>query len=1097
VQESATILFTDLVGSTALSQSLAPQVADEVRRDHFDVLRKSIAQAGGSEVKNLGDGLMVSFSASSSALSCAIAMQQGVETQNRQNGRDLGVRIGISSGEVTREGKDYFGDPVVEAARLCARAEGGQILAAQIVQIMAGRRSPVALRPLGELQLQGIADPVSTLEVAWEPVQAEVEAPDGVPLPRRLARRPGPSVIGRRDQLTALAESLKRVSSGAGREVLLIGGEAGQGKTTLAAEASRRAHDAGAIVLLGRCDEDLGVPYAPFAESLSHYVSHAPQEVLEAHVAAQGADAVRVARTLGSRLGELPPLREVDGETERYLLYGAVTALLGSASQVAPVVLVLDDLQWADAASLQLLRHLVREGESLRLLVIGTYRDDELSASHPLAVTLSALRREPGVDRLTLKGLDDGEVVEYLEAAAGQTLSRSGVELAHAVYGETDGNPFFVSEMLRDLADSGTIFQDSAGRWTARDLHEVSLPNSVTEVVTARVARLGERAVGTLSMAAVIGRDFDLARLGTVLDRDEDELLDLMDSAVRVALVREVPDAPGHYMFAHALVQRTLYQQLGATRRARAHRRVAEALEQSGADVGGRAGELAHHWFHATQLVDAEKAISYSRRAGQEALAALAPEDAVRYFEQALDLHDHAPGSDPALGVRLRLELGMAQQQAGIADYRDTLLAAAQGAKEAGDSEGLVHAALANHRGLYSALGVVDEERVSVLEAALAAISADDSRERALLLATLCSELTYGPLDRRLELARQAADMAERLDDPATIVDVVSLQRQPLSTPELLQDRLLTSERAVALSRRLDDPARRFWSSCADRLNAVQGGEFERARERLAAMVALSDRLRQPTLQWVTAYHDTVEASLVGEPDRSEGLAAKALEIGSASGQPDAMAFYGAQLMLARYQQGRLGELGPLIEDVARQNPRVAAYQACLAASRLEEGRDDEALLLLEAASGSGFSNVHPDPAWLDALSMYGRVAIELGVREPAALLVTLLAPYRDQIPFQGLTVHEPLACHLGGLLALLDRHQDADASYARSLDLCLRGGMRFAEAQTRLGWGRLLARSADTEARRRGLAMLAEARTIAAEGGYRSIERRVEQALA
>ena len=182
---------------------------------------------------------------------------------------------------------------------------------------------------------------------------------------------------------------------------------------------------------------------------------------------------------------------------------------------------------------------------------------------------------------------------------------------------------------------------------------------------------------------------------------------------------------------------------------------------------------------------------------------------------------------------------------------------------------------------------------------------------------------------------------------------------------------------------------------------------------------------------------------------------------------------------------------------MARQNPRVAAYQACLAASRLEEGRDDEALLLLEAASGSGFSNVHPDPAWLDALSMYGRVAIELGVREPAALLVTLLAPYRDQIPFQGLTVHEPLACHLGGLLALLDRHQDADASYAWSLDLCLRGGMRFAEAQTRLGWGRLLARSADTEARRRGLAMLAEARTIAAEGGYRSIERRVEQALA
>ncbi len=473
VRESATILFTDLVGSTELSQSLSPGDADQVRRAHFATLRKAIASSEGTEVKNLGDGIMVAFPAASIGLSCAVAMQQAVDAQQPRSGHTLGLRVGLSGGEVTKEsgkdGDDYFGDPVIEAARLCARAEGGQILASQFVQVMAGRRSPHAFAPVGELELKGLAEPLETVEVGWEPLAEDSGGAtvDEIPVPRRLLFVPMPGrVIGRHLHLATLEEAYKRVASRQGREVVLIAGEAGQGKTTLAAEAARRAHAEGAIVLLGRCDEELGVPYAPFAEALNHYVSHAPEELLTAHVAAHGPELSRLSRALRSRVqGLAAPSEAADAETERYVLYAAVLGILAAACEERPVVLVLDDLQWADVASLQLLRHLVKEADPLQLLILGTYRDTELSPTHPLTETLGALRREPGVGRITLKGLDDDEVVRYLEAAAGHDLSKEGLDLAHAVYGETDGNPFFVGEVLRHISESGGALGDEAGQW--------------------------------------------------------------------------------------------------------------------------------------------------------------------------------------------------------------------------------------------------------------------------------------------------------------------------------------------------------------------------------------------------------------------------------------------------------------------------------------------------------------------------------------------------------------------------------------------------------------------------------------------------------
>jgi class 3 adenylate cyclase len=1096
--ESVTILFTDLVGSTALASQLSLEAANDVRRVHFSVLRQAIAATGGKEVKNLGDGLMVAFSSTSSALACAVAMQQGIERSNRRTGQGLGLRAALSCGEATWEADDYFGDPVVEAARLCAQAQGAQILVSDIVRAMAGRRSPHSFRSLGTLTLKGLPEPVGTFEVGWEPVDEQEIAPHGVPLPSRLATRPATGVIGRSEQATLLADALKRVAAGDGREVVLVSGEPGMGKTTLAAQLARAAFEAGACVLLGRCDEEVGAPYAPFLEALHQFVSHAPEEVLWEHVRSYGGELVKMIPALRDRLGRLPSTQSTDPDTERYLLYGAVVGLLAQASSWHPVVLILDDLQWADKPSLQLVRQVVASEKPTRLLIVGTYRDSELSGSHPLTENLVALRREPNVSRVELKGLDDSEVLAFVEAAAGYDLDDEGVGLAHAVYRETDGNPFFVGEVLRHLVESGSINQDATGRWTSTgSIEDLVLPESVVQVIGSRVGRLGDGARQALSLASVIGREFDLGLLSGATDRSEDDLIDILDRAATNDLVREVTDVPGRFSFSHALIQHTLFQDMGATRRVRAHRRVAEALEAiCGDDPGERVGELAYHWASATQPVDALKAVSYSRQAAEAALASLAPDEAVRYFTQALHyLGQQAP--DDVLRMDLLIGLGNAQRQSGNPDFRATFLEAASKARELGDSERLVAAALGNNRGLVSAVGAMDAERVAVLEAALDAAPQGDSVERALLLATLSAELTYGsPLEQRRPLADEARSMARRMGDAATLIQVMTLVTHPLNVPWLHAERLWDSTEALSAAQGLGDPVLLFISTGFRHMNAVQAGDFTLADGCMDTMRELSQRLGQPPLRFATALTEASKALVVGDPDRAEHFANLALQIGTDSGQPDAFALYGTQVMIVRHQQGRLSELVSLIDQIATENSGVPAFTAALAAALLEAGDSDRALQILQASAQNEFASTPKDAQWLHTLVCYAEVAIELGVVSAAEHLRALLAPFHQQIPYNTVVSLEPISFFLGGLASVLGRPDEASEYFAEAMEVSTRGGMKFAGARTQLAWGRMLSVRENEADRRESYEFVRQAHATAAALGYVLVERRAAEQL-
>jgi tetratricopeptide (TPR) repeat protein len=526
------------------------------------------------------------------------------------------------------------------------------------------------------------------------------------------------------------------------------------------------------------------------------------------------------------------------------------------------------------------------------------------------------------------------------------------------------------------------------------------------------------------------------------------------------------------------------------------HKAVGEAIERLyGEPSDARLGELARHFLLATRPTDADKAMSYARRAGEAALAALAPDDAVRYFGQALELAGQGVSVDPAGRIDLLISLGTAQRQAGIASFRETLLEAARLARELGHTDYLVAAALANNRGWFSSLGQVDTERVDVIEAALDALPDTDSLERARLLATLCSEIIYhSPLARRLALADEAKAIARRLGDEATFVDVVYLCATALVAPSTLTTERADYDEAFATARNLDDTAGKLWSNLGF-YAAVRAGQFELARERLADFRATGERLGQPLYLWMISYTDASLALVYGNTEEAERHATAALEVATASGQPDAFALYGAQLMHTRYEQGRMGELVSLIADTVDQNPSIPTFRAVLAAAHLDAGNEAAARQLMDEGAEGSFS-LPEDNAWFDGIINYARVVIELQLRAHGERLIELLLPFRDQVPHNGLVPQPPVATYLGGLATVAGRYEEAESYFEQAAELNARGEMRFAEAQTNLFWGRMLrARNGpgDTD---RARELLEQARESAGARGYAMVERRASAEL-
>ena len=1085
---TATVLVCDLVGSTAQRTSLGDDAADELAMVLEQMLRHAVARYHGSVSKSTGDGLQAIFDAASDALNAAVDMHQSTELRNRgvPPSQQLVLRIGVSAGDIRFLANDWHGTPMVEAVRLESAAEPGSIFVSNLARLMAGSRGGHVYEPVGELELKGL-EPITAFRVPWTPLAddsrtspepRDVPTSGPIPLPGRLALTPRGGVVGYTRELTLIKEALARTASHEGLEVLLISGEAGQGKTTLAGEAARAAFDDGACVLFGHCEEDLATPYQLFAEALGHYVLHAPEAPLLDHVERFGSGLPRLTSALAARVPSLPAAPTTDAETERFLVFAAVVGLLADASEDQPMVLVLDDMHWADRASLLLLRHLCATAVKARVLILGVFRDSELSSAPALLETLAELRRHAPVGRLELRGLDESGVVELMERLAGHPLGDSETELGHAVYHETDGNPFFVNQVLRHLVETGAIYQDSAGRWSADDavVARVPLPESVHEVVGGRVVRLGDQTERLLKIASVIGRDFDLDLLARAAGSPDDVVVDALDGAATAALVRET-GTPGHYQFAHTLIQHTLYEDLGPTRRAYVHRQVAVALEDLCAGTpGDRVGELARHWTNASGTETASKAIRYSREAGDAALSALAPSDALRHYANALALYASDATEDPLLTIDLAIGLGTAQRQVGDPAFRATLLDAARRSVLVDDTQRLVAAALATHRGLFSNFGAIDAERIAIFEQALARVSIAEPA-RTLILAMYCLEIVVGmPLERRQELADEALAIASSTGDAAVTVRVLNDLAYALMAPPTLDESLARTAEGLARAQDLGDPVLLFFAANWRRQACAQAGRVSEMGACTDLMRELVARLNQPVLTWVHTFGLAWLEIVSGETDSAERFAGEALQIGTDSGQPDAEFIYGGQLMMIHYQRGTLNVLSDLMEDMAAGTPSLAGVlSGALAIADMEVDDAEGARRRLAAFAEDGFE-LEMNPIWITGMVFHTDAVIELGDPAFAGPLHERLAPWVDQWSDNGATAANPICHYLGGLASVLGRYDDANAHFAQSEAMCEEAGAQFFLAQTHLLWGRMLLNRGETSQRERALVLLRNA---------------------
>jgi predicted ATPase/DNA-binding CsgD family transcriptional regulator len=499
--------------------------------------------------------------------------------------------------------------------------------------------------------------------------------------------------VGRRRELETLDGRLDLAFAGQG-SLAMLAGEAGVGKTRVLQEFSERAAQRGATVLTGSCFEgDWQPPYGPWVEALGQHVRASDPEQLRQRLNGSAAHLAHLVPEIRAALPDTPLPEPLGADEERLRLFDAVRQLLLAATRQDVLVLVLDDLHWADRDSILLLRHLARFVGQARLLVVGAYRDTELDLEnrHPLADLLAVLCRETGCEQIAVHPLSFEEVSEYLAQAAGQPLPRA---LARAIYEEASGNPFYVREVFRHLIEEGKVYH-RGGRWlTDTSIAELGIPAGVRQVIGRRVSRLSEETSAMLRVAAGFSGGFEFPVLAGLTELTEDSLLDCLDEALQAGLLRvtEAPGASPTYLFAHAIVRHALYGALKPDRRARLHRRIALAMERvyAGRELE-HAAELAWQYWSSASLPDGGKGLQYALAASEQARRGFAPERVVSFLRMARDL---APTDDLSAKADILGRLAVAEAEAFMLEDAQRSVEAALAALGQGGAEPAVGAGL-------------------------------------------------------------------------------------------------------------------------------------------------------------------------------------------------------------------------------------------------------------------------------------------------------------------------------------------------------------------------------------------------------------------
>ncbi|MBA2275689.1 MAG: AAA family ATPase [Chloroflexi bacterium] len=862
--------------------------------------------------------------------------------------------------------------------------------------------------------------------------------------------------VGREQELAELSRGLEEAEAGNGR-LFLISGEPGIGKSRLADELGVAARHRGARVLWGRCWEGAGAPaYWPWVQVFRSYLRTTTPAQAQEDVGSGASDIAQMLPEIHETFPDLVPPPSSDPDAARFALFESAAALLGRASRRSPLVVIVEDLQSADTPSLLLLRFVVGQLSESRILIVATYRDEEALPGSPLATTLTDLIRAPGTRLVALSGLSDAMVARFIASAAGVVPQPS---LVTALRQETNGNPLFLGETVRLLAAEGRL-DEVADPASLR----IAVPAHVRDVIVRRVRHLSKPCARALTVGTVLGPELGLEVLRRLVDLEAEVLLDRLGEAVRAGLLAPVQGTLGRYRFTHDLVRQSLYEELTPVERVRLHRRAGETLE----DLYGHAADapleqLAYHFHEASaagEATSARKAADYARRAGDQAAAALAYEEAVRLYRLALEAVElHSPAEKGTRGDLL-LAMGDGQTRAGDLDGASvTLLEVATDARRTGSPRQLAEAALRYGGRFIWARAGADAHIVPMLQDALMLLGGADAELRVRLLGRLSCALRSSK-DRELNdtLSQQSVDAARQLGDPETLAYALEARGAATWWPENPEERLALARELVDLGRKTRDAERAVAGHMMSHFALTELCRMAEAKEEVGALRPYVESLRQPAQRWLIVALSASAALMDGSFESAERLIPEGQAVTRATLSGDEVSGARFQLFLLRREQGRLSEIEDHVQASVAEFPWYRFHRMAHVLLLHELGRTHEARRMFDELSREDFGLFHRDNYWTLGIALASEACVNLDDKPAAEIL------YRELLPFAGHhAIGHPEGSvgvvdrYLGLLASLLDRIEDAEMHFRDAIRINDEMGARPWAAHARHDYARML----------------------------------------
>jgi hypothetical protein len=851
------------------------------------------------------------------------------------------------------------------------------------------------------------------------------------PLPASLELLVEPAgFVGRAGERRRLGELWSRCVTGPLR-VAVLAGEAGIGKSRLAAEFAAEVDQSGGRVLLGTCVEDAESPFQPFVQAIADDLAALSDVSVRRRAGSDTATLARIVPCLARRAGIVAPASSLDPVSGQATIVAAIGHYLRRAAEEAPLLLVIEDLHFTTGTTRATVRHIARSPIHGPILMLITTRDTPPDADDELRVLLGDLARMPGVDSINLGGLPAADVADLL-ARLGSTAD------ATTVTNETSGNPLLVVEVARSRG--GT-------------------PASLHALLAQRYALLTEADLTVVDVASVVGTEFDADVVARSVGCDLEAVLASLERMAAAGLVHAVPGRPGQFSFTHALFRRARYDSISPHTRLVIHRDVAATLAARLPADEAVLPELARHASIAAPLGNASQAADYAMRAAARAESSLGLGEAATHYRRALQVAALIEEPQPDLVLTITIKLGEVLNGIGDPESRELLRRAAAMAREAADPNALAKVALAMVRyGGVPAPGA-DPEFVAIVEEALLALGPEPGALRARALAALSDDVMFTDPDRALELVREALNIAERLGDPETLGHVLLSYRLAGKTPGNADAGHPTANRLITLGRRtgytpfvLHGLVQRAWTFREE-------GDLASADRAMSAARSFLGDEPAPVYAALFILYRSSQLLLAGDLARAEEAANDVLSL--ASSGFDATLWYGPALMTIRGYQARLGELIPLIEAATGHPAFGRSYQAVLAAAYAFAGQVDDARSILTTFSSSDYRDVRRNQWWLTDMTALAETADILGHQAAAAAIAEQLQPFAGRIAALSATVVTTIDLVLAQMALITGDHRRArqsaeqavSASRERNTPLFLgRELLRLAAARQHLG---------------------------------------------